>query len=797
MFATAQLFDHTRTRLHQFNLLLPFLIIFSMLFTGCASVPKSFTDGSALYQGGNFESAATSFEQAAKEAPNEESIPLPLSESQYKTAEIAFKKAVSSNKLDLRKIIEHDRKAMVHADKSIAALRAALAKPNEGPGFMDRMKKMTDSTYKSLRERQELQNKESVKLKANINENLTATQAELDSVLAETSRLLGINRQTPAGAYDEFVKYFPYAPYITEVSVAKLEIEQLTIKQLEKNGLAQIDSMDYAGANLTFTRIETILGGKKYAAAGMHAITGHQAYQAKDYEAAFEKLLAIRSIHPDSAFLTAYFEKTQQLLIETKLAEVDVLITAGKLAGMIEAFEKLSKLTKAAQEKATFIAAIDERKKVLRTKVAADYIRRAAELKQLDELQYSSLILQNLRLARQFDPEQVAALEADAAKAHGVTARKGEIKVLVSYNGTTGTSLEWAKRLESDLFISLEKSGIPGLTLLDSLTLPGDTAHTPGVVDLLIKGNMDAVEFSESGRDTPRRRSSKYISGTRQVSNPNYAVNERAYRDAEASYRSSYSAMENLKAQCRRLDGFLAKSICEAGVTYVSTSSRDSALAKWQGTPKYLDQNIISSYQYDFYTVKVNGLVRGKCTVSDTLSRTEAKCTEINEKVKLEGTITTNAQATDTEGIKNVEVDVPDLVNEQETAYSKILATASTELLQQVAEQRAERYCKLGDTLKKPSDMLKSMEAYNLCAFISGSEQNKRRAELEEKLNGYFMVTPEQAKAFGAKENVADASWPAPAEVSDSDLKVVMARLAAHGEAAKSMPNSIALIPEK
>lgn len=776
MITTAQLFDHTRTHLQQCNLFF-LLLILTLLFTGCASVPKSFTDGSAQYQGGNFESAATSFEQAAKEAPNEESIPLPLSEAQYKTAEIAFKKASSSDKLDLRKIIEHDRKALVHADKSIAALRAALSKPNEGPGFMDRMKKMTDSTYVSLRERQELQNKESVKLKASISESMSATQAELDSVLAETSRLLGANRQAPASAYDEFVKYFPYAPFLTEVSAAKLEVEQITIIQLEKNGLAQIDSMDYAAANLTFTRIETILGGKKHAAAGIHAIAGHQTFQAKDYEVSFEKLLSIHSIHPDSAFLTAYFEKTQQLLIETKLAGVDALITAGKLAGMIEAFEILEKVTKAAQEKPIFIAAIDERKKILRTKVAADYIRRAAELKKLDEMQYSSLILQNLRLARQFDPAQVTALEADAAKAHGVTVRKGEIKVLVAYTGTNGTNLEWAKRLESDLFSALEKSAIPGLTLLDNLALSGGTAHTPGVVDLLVRGNMEAVEFSESGRDTPRRRSSKYISGTRQVSNPNYAVAERAYRDAESSFQSSYSAMENLKAQCRRLDGFLAKSICEAGVTYVSTSTRDSAYAKWQGTPKLLDQNIISSYQYDFFTVKLNSQVRGKCTLLDTLSRSEVKCTEINEKVKLEGTITANAQATDTEGIKNVEVDVPDLGNEQEAAYNKILAAASSELLQHVAEQRAERYCKLGDTLIKPSDMLKSMEAYNLCAFISGNEQNKRRAELEEKLNGYFMVTPEQAKAFGAADNIVDASWPAPAEVSDSDLKVVMAKL--------------------
>lgn len=781
MIANAQLFDHTRTRLHQFNFLLPFLI-FGLLFSGCASVPKSFTDGSAQYQGGNFESAATSFEQAAKEAPNEESIPLPLSEAQYKTAEIAFKKAVSSNQLDLRKIIGHDRKALTHADKSIAALHAALAKPNEGPGFLDRMKKLTDSTYISLRERQEMQKKESVKLKENINESLTTTQAELDSVLSETSRLLGINRQAPASAYDEFVKYFPYAHYITEVSAAKLEIEQLTIRQLEKNGLAQIDSMDYAGANLTFTRIETILGGKKNATAGIHAIAGHQAFQAKDYEAAFEKLLAIHSVHPDSAFLTAYFEKTQQLLIETKLAEVDALITAGKLAGMIEAFEKLAKLTKAAQEKTIFIAAIDERKKVLRTKVAASYIRRATELKHLDELQYSSLILQNLRLARQFDPEQIVALEADAAKAHGVTTRKGEIKVLVSYSGTAGSSLEWAKRLESDLFASLEKSGIPGLTLLDNFAMPGGTAHTPGVVDMLIKGSMDAVEFSESGRDTPRRRSSKYISGTRKVSNPNYAVAETAYRDAESSFQSSYSAMENVKAQCRRLDNYFLKAACEVGITYVSTSSRDSAYAKWKGTPELLDQNIISSYQYDFFTVKVNGQVRGNFTLSDTLSRTETKGSEINEKIKLEGTITTNTQATDTEGIKNAEVDVPDIGNAQDAAYNKILATASTELLQQVAEQRAKRYCKLGDSLKEPLDMLKSMEAYSMCAFVSGNEQGKHRVELDAKLNEYFMVTPEQATAFGAEDYIADASWPAPAEVSDSDLKIVMAKLGEQSE---------------
>ena len=83
MTVTVQLFDITgRSRQYRVTRLLPFLFL-GLLFTGCASVPKSFTDGNAQYQGGNFESAATSFEQAAKEAPNEESIPLPLSNEYF------------------------------------------------------------------------------------------------------------------------------------------------------------------------------------------------------------------------------------------------------------------------------------------------------------------------------------------------------------------------------------------------------------------------------------------------------------------------------------------------------------------------------------------------------------------------------------------------------------------------------------------------------------------------------------------------------------------------------------------
>lgn len=747
-----------------------------LLISGCASVPQSYTDGSLQYRSGNYAAAASSFEAAAKQAPSNEAILLPLAEAHFKLAELASSDGDNVNPLDLRLIIAHYTKSQGHAEKSLTALRTPLAKPDEGPGFVDRMKKMTDSKYLTLRERQTIQNKDSLKLKSSIDEKQLTTQTTLDKVLEETARLLTANRQNPDSAYDEYVAYFPYAPYLPEVRDAKLEFEQLSIKQLELNGHAQIEALNYAAAEQTFKRQGTILGGTEQSDAGIHAITGHQNFNKQDYEGTFATLLSIRSIHPDSVFLKNYFEKTQALLITTKLAEVDTLIAKRKLAGFITGFEILEKIATAAEGNPALVPLIEQRRKSLRTLAAGAYIQQAKELKALDEMLYSSLILRNLKLARQFDPEQTAILEPDAAKALGISNRKSEMKVLVAYEGNSNNSTEWAKRLESDLFSALEKSDISGLTVLDKTSLKGASENDLSNVDVAINGSMEHVEFIERGRDSPRRRSSKYISGTRQVNNPRYHEAEESYRSAEATYRSSYQLQEQVKRKCRELDNVFAKIACEATVSYVSSSSRDNAYAKWQSTPQYVDQNIISSYQYDHYTVSVNGQVRGNCTISDNLNRSQTKCTAINEKIKREGTIIANAQTTDTEGIKNAEENVPDLNNEQEEAYKQISASIAAELLQNLSALRAERYCKLADNLGKQNVMLKAMEAYSMCSLVIGNTRHERSTELDEKLNSYFILSPASAQRFGAEGNNPDEAWPVAAEIDDSALKIVMTK---------------------
>lgn len=764
------------------------------LISGCSSIPKSYTEGAAQYQSGNYEDAARSFDQAAQLMPKDEKMPLTLADAHFKAAEASSGEAEASAKLDLRAIVELYQTAGVHAEKSLAALRPVLSSENAGPGFMDKLKKIRDSKYQTLREQQELQNKASLTLKARVSEELQAAQTILDKALGETARILALNRTVPGSAYDEFVAYFSYAPYLPEVRDAKLEIEQITIKQLELDGFAQVNTLKYAEADQSFQRLGTILGGENRARAGTHTIEAHKAFTNRNYRTAFAELLAISSIHPDSSFLKEYYEKTQRLLIETQLAQVDGLIAKSELAsqetaaaqpaqvdamiakhelaGLIEAFEKLSTLSEAAKGNAAFIDMIDRRNKTLRPMVAATLIRRADNLKKLDEMMYASLILQNLQLARQFDPVQVKMLDEDAAKAYGVMFRKGEIRVYVSYEGGEGASLDWAKRLESDLMAALEKSGIPSLSIVDKNSLKEADPSDLGVVDLVIKGSIDAVEFTESGRDTPRRRSSKYVSGTRQVNNPEYPVAEQACRQAEATYNSLYTAMERLKRECDNLSGFIAQNVCRIGISYVSEDAKNTACAKWQSTPRTKDENVISSYQYDHYTVKLNGLVRGKCSLADNLNRSGTQCTAINEKIKREGTIITNAQSTDTEGIRDAEVDVPDLVNEQETAYKKIAEAVSAELLKNVAALRAERFCKLAESQK---DNLKAMEAYSMCAYVLNSDQSERRAELDANLNKFFLISPAQALAFGVQVNDANIAWPSSrAEVGDNDMKIVI-----------------------
>lgn len=765
---------------HLFTCFIPFIFLCCSL-SGCSSLsaltaPKSFTDGTALYQSGNYDEASRLFEETVRANPNDESFVLALAEAHYKAAEADFRRAENAGAQDLRSIIEHCRNAAARAEKSIAALSVSLSKPDMGPSLMDKMKKIKDEKHKPLREQQEAVSRDATDLKKLSSEKLQAAQADLDKVLRETARILSLNRASPASAYDEYVPFFIYAKYLQEVRDAKLEIEQITIRQLELNGLAQINALKYTEAEKAFTRAGAIEGGSDIAKAGLLAVAAQKALAGKNYAVAFEKLLEIRSIHPASAFLKAHYEKTQLLLLKIKLAEVDALIAKGALPGFIAALEKLAEFSDAtkgvAQGNAEFLATIEKRTKLLRSMVATDLIRRAAQLKKEGATLYSSLILRSLQLARQFDPEQVNKLEEDAVNALDITSRKSEMKVYVAYEGAGGLALEWAKRLESDLLSNLEKSGIPGVSILDQNSLKGAETGNLNVVDMAIKGSMDAVEFTENGRDTPSRRSSRYVSGTRQVHNPEYPRAEQACRQAEANYNRLSALREKAQRECNNIGDAILRMVCDAGVSYVSENDKNTTCAKWQATPMTRDENVVSSYQYDQYAVKLNGLVRSKCAMVDNLNRSAEQCTAINEKIKREGTIIANTQSTDTQGVRDAEVDVPDLLKEQETAYKQVFETVSAELLKNVAAVRAGRYCKQA---KSQNNNLKAMEAYSMCAFVLDQDRAERGAELNDKLNKFFVISPAQAQTLGVQGKGENMAWPSShAEVEDKGMNVGM-----------------------
>jgi hypothetical protein len=174
-----------------------------------------------------------------------------------------------------------------------------------------------------------------------------------------------------------------------------------------------------------------------------------------------------------------------------------------------------------------------------------------------------------------------------------MASRKSEMKVYVAYEGAGGLALEWAKRLESDLLSNLEKSGIPGISILDQNSLKGANPSDHSVVDLVIKGSMEAVEFTETGRDTPSRRSSRYVSGTRQVNNPEYSRAEQACRQAEATYNRLSALREKAQRECNNIGDAILRMVCDAGVSYVSENDKNTACAKWQATPMTRDQNVV------------------------------------------------------------------------------------------------------------------------------------------------------------------------------------------------------------
>jgi hypothetical protein len=753
-------------------------LLFALLLGGCASMqPNGYTEASAQLQQGDYDSAVRGFEQVAAANPDNESVLTSLAEARFKLADAAFNKAGQIPEQDLPSRRAQYRDAAAIAGRSLASLKALLSRPDDGPSVTERAQKLVDHNFQSLRERQEIQQRQTASLHAHIGQALQETEARLDKILADTKRLVEQNRAAPGSAYDGFVGLFPYAPYIAEVREAKAEIERSTIAQREQTGLEQIEKRDYAGAQQNFNRIGKIEGGAQRAAAGLSAIAAHKALLAKDYDSAFESMLAVRAANPESAFVKAYFEKTQAQLFSSHLEEIDRRIAAGKLGGLVDAFEKLNRLAAAGQGNAALLAPLDARRKELRRVMAAEYIRQALALKSQDETLYSSLILRDLRLARQLDPEQAAEHEALAAKASGVTARKGELKVLVAYSGGDGLRAELADRLNRDTQAAIEKQTIPGVTLLDASSTVRNHKDLR-TADLVVEGRIDSADFVETGRDTPRHKSSRYVSGKRRVSNPKYAEAQEAYRQAEENYQQMRAIRDAALRNCNSLDNAFARIACQAGISMVASSDRDSAYAAWKATPEEIDENVISDYQYDEYTVRLNGQIRGQCHLVDNLTRTETACAKISERVKREGTIIKNAKAEDTEGMRNSQTNVPDVRREQEALFGSVSAAVSADLVKRVAGYRTERFCKLGELLEKQGARQPATEAFSLCALAMDNQPNDRTAQIEAKLKAHFLVSAAQMKSFAAVPADEVAKWPDADDIDDNTVALAMGKLA-------------------
>jgi hypothetical protein len=126
--------------------LISFLTFF-VLVAGCSSIPKSSPEDALLDPLTRYTKAADALEQAAQLAPTDESISLPLAEAHFNAAESAFNQAEANTSFDPRTTINLYRTARDHAEKSMAALRSILSRPNEGPGMMDQLLRQIKSRY--------------------------------------------------------------------------------------------------------------------------------------------------------------------------------------------------------------------------------------------------------------------------------------------------------------------------------------------------------------------------------------------------------------------------------------------------------------------------------------------------------------------------------------------------------------------------------------------------------------------------------------------------------------------------
>ncbi|NDV26033.1 tetratricopeptide repeat protein [Desulfovibrio sp. JC010] len=359
-----------------------------------------------------------------------------------------------------------------------------------------------------------------------------------------------------------------------------------------------------------------------------HLLLSSQALQQRNYRKAYDEIQNGLNFVPDNQKLLAYKHKLESQWADLLYNESISAYNEGRLAKANAGLTQISRM------KPGYLN-VEEMLNEIRQTLAAEYYAEAMAIMDEGDKSKAGTVLANLLLVREQGLPQYWDIDEKIREAKKQLFQETELRV--SFDVDNESAEPGASGYVKDRLLSrLKDSNLKNVRLLERATMD-EILREQGLgqgfldestalqvkkikgVQAGIKGSIIKVTAVESGREKPSYGSSKYISGTRMVPNPEYQKVQMELQQAQNAVMMAQSKVNNAQMGAAQapMGGGLAGAMIALGSSMevagaqgqLNDAQADLAAAqnRMSNTPMQLQEEIESDYRYEIFDLTMEG----------------------------------------------------------------------------------------------------------------------------------------------------------------------------------------------
>jgi hypothetical protein len=532
----------------------------------------------------------------------------------------------------------------------------------------------------------------------------------------------------------------------------------------------------------------------------------HRAAQLGDWRQAYALLKEIKWQNLNLAYYQLHFPKVKERLFQQEMQLAQKLSASLKIRDLWSALDHyrfiLEQGEMAGDDRQNFQKKFLQQKKAL----ALALIHRSAELALVGAAERpSALIYQLLKMGFALDPATAKKEEKLALASFQEIQAKRQLKIAIVLNQHTASrplenflieELIQSKRDENaqqqlhfgvlsssahqELIKAMQKESGANAhkvkAIAHAIKRNPELARELAAYDLVLWGDVKTYTALETGRNNLAVKSSEFVSGTRIIANQVDAFDaredspfalggrgegidiERASGGGQVDHLM-LQQLRKLEGTCTRIKNSLARSICEGALLASEIFQQVESARRPQAAPRYTpppatvfaEKDLTPySYRQSHIQVKIEQRLQYQLFDLKSLRSFPARAEEVEIIFDKGGELYQGVSIADAHGLKNGEVDVPDIEDEKMRAHRRLAKKWSQAFAPHLSQQRFARFCHWGEKLLSQGSKksLEAAENFQLCLNFSRGDGSNLYTLAQKTIHQFLQVSGQELLSF-------------------------------------------------